>query len=321
MSSQAWSEIQGGVYGNPELSKDARVISRKQTKLYEAVTKATEYNIGKKSGDKVACRLVGRITTLATTALQEWQKLPFGKAPEYTKQITVYRRGFATVWTGSRQDLDRVSVEDKSIESLRDHAARTLNSVVKSIATASQSFAYVPLTASTYNFDTDGSPTGTAAAAFTLWHLRKMLLKANQYNIPPADGQNWWFFGSPRIQDDLLNDVASGGFVDISKYDSSRTSGLLAGEIGKVGSVRIVIDNDVLTDTIGSGSAYGQGFLFGQDAIKEVMVYPMHFRFNGNLGGEFANQAGLAWQMMAGWDAEWNYTSNGQANYIAYTSA
>lgn len=318
MPAQSWSEISSGIYGNPELSKKLRMISRKQTKMYDVVDKATEFNLGKKSGDKVGCRLVGRITTLADSALGEFQKIPFGRAPEYTKQITVYRRGFATVWTGSRADLDRVDVENKTVEALRDQAARTLNKVVYTAMLAGYSHWYVALTASTYGSDTDGSLSGTAATPFGQFHLRKLKLIAMQKAIPPMDGNNWWFIGSPRIADDMLGDAAtgSGSFVDVAKYDPSRVAGILAGEIGKIGNVRIAIDNDILTDTI--NTSYGQGFFCGQETCKEVLVYPMHLRYNGNLGGEFGNQAAIAWQSMSGYDTLWNYGLHGQANYIRY---
>ena len=320
MGSSNWTEIQSGLWGQPELSKKLRMISRKQTKMYEAVDKATEFNLGKKSGDKVAVRLVGRIATLADTALNEYQKLPFGAAPEYTKQITVYRRGFATSWTGSRADLDRADVDNKSIEALRDQAARTLNKVCYDAAVAGRSFCYNALTASTYGFQGTGSPVGLAVSNYNLYHYRKMKLQAKKYNIPPADGQNWFFVGSPQVEDGLFSDTGTNSFVDVSKYDPSRTAGLLAGEIGKLGSVRFVIDNDVIPDNIGTGSVYCSGFLFGQEALKEVMVYPMHLRYNGNLGGEFGNQQAIAWQAMFGIDTIWNYGSHGQANYIHMTS-
>lgn len=318
---QTWSEIEPTVYGNPELSKEARMIARPQTRMYEAVEVASEFQIGKKSGDKVAFRLVGDIPELADTPLLETQKIPFGEAPEYHRTGTVYRRGYATPFTGTREDLDRLNTESQIVKALRNQAAKTKNKVIYDVAVAGRSFCYTATSASTLGFTTNGTPTGTAAAAFSMFHLRKLLLKCNEYNIPAADGTNYWFFGSPKIEDDLLQDTAANSFTSIAKYDPSRVGGLLNGEIGKVGRVRFVIDNHIIANSIGSGSAFGSGFLFGADAIKEIMVYPMHFRVQLNLGGDFGNQKAIGWQSFDGFVVPWNYTAHGQGSIIHYTTA
>lgn len=317
--SQTWSEL-SGAYTNPELSKQARMIAWKQARCYEAVTKASEFNIGKQAGSQLSVRLYGRITTMSDTALNENQKIPFSKASEYTVTATAYRRGLASVWTGTRADLDRLDVENKVIMGLREQGGRTLNKIVYDALVAARSFCYNALTSSTHGFTTTGTPSGAAVSDFSMYHLRKMRLYAKKYNMPMADGQNYWFFGSPRIEDGLMGDVASGGFVDISKYDPSRVAGLLAGEIGKISNTRFVIDNDRIADDIGTGSVYGSGFMVGADAIHEVMVYPMHFRYQPNLGQDFGNQSAIAWQSLSGYKVVWDYTTHGQANYIHYTS-
>lgn len=318
--SSNWTELSSDAFANPELSKQGRMVARKQTKLYEAVEPASEFAIGKKSGDKVQVKIFGRISGTAESALSEFTPIPFGDLPEYSVAIQAYQRGLAVPITGIREDLDRIDVRSAVIKGLTDHAARTLNKVCKDTLTTGQSFTYSALTASTYSFTTNGTPGGSANSAFGMFHLRKMRLEAMKNNMPMADGSNYWFFGSPRIQDDLLGDTGTNAFVDISKYDPAKIQGLLAGEIGTVGNTRIVIDNDQLTDTIGTGAVFGMGFLCGSEAAHEVLVYPMHFRAQSNLGGDFGRQSALCWLSLLGVKSVWSYAAHGQANYIAYTS-
>lgn len=319
--SELWSSIEGSIYGNPELSKQSRLIAMKQMMLIDAVDPAGEFALNKKSGDKVGFRLTGRISDTSETPLGESQKIPFGKPPIYHGTGQVFRYGFAIPWTGQRADLDRLDVENTNIRTLREHAARTINKLIYDVLVAGRSFTYVAKTSSTYAWKDDGSVADAAVADFSLFHLRKMKLMAKKRNIPTADGKNHFLYGSPRMEDGLLNDTGANGFVDVSKYASGGAEGILAGEIGKIAGTRIVIDNDVLPDDIGTGSVYGSGFMLGEEAAKEMMVYPVHFRANMNLGGDFGNQQALAWQCMLGYKSIWNYTSHGQGSIVHYTSS
>lgn len=316
-----WTELGSDSYANPELSKQARMVARKASKLYEIVEPASEFSIGKKSGDKVAVKLFGRISGTAESALSEFTKVPLGDLPEYTVSITATQKGYGLPLTGTRKDLDRIDIESAIIKALQDHAARTMNKICRDALVAGRSFTYVPLTASTYNFTTNGTPSGTAAVAFTLFHLRKMKYEAKKVNMPMFDGSNFALYASARVEDDFHQDVGANGFVDISKYDPSKVNGLLAGEVGKAGNVRVVVDNDQLVNNIGSGSVFGEAFLVGADTLREVLVYPMHFRSQGNLGQDFGRQFATAWLLFSGVSAVWNYTSHGQATYVHFTSA
>lgn len=137
--------------------------------------------------------------------------------------------------------------------------------------------------------------------------------------MPLADGSNYWFFGSPRIESDLLLDVGTNGFVDIAKYDPSRVGGIMNGEIGKAATCRFVIDNDALTDTV--SSVYAMGFMTGAEALREVCVYPFHLRAQRNLGQDFDSQMAMAWVSFLGVKALWNHTTHGIGSIVHYTSA
>lgn len=317
----SWSESESGLFGNPELSKKSRFIATKMMKMYEAVTPADDFFLGKKSGDTIAFRLWGRIPGTAETPLSEFQKVPMVTPPSYEASAIVYRRGVAVPFTKLREDLDRLTTEDVVIHSLQEHSGRTHNKVIYDAAVAGRSFTYVPTSASAATFLATGSVAATAAANYSAFHARGVKLKLTQYNVPFADGENYQAIISPIMYDNILGDVGVNGWVDVKKYASGGADGILNGEVGSYLNVRYAVDNDVLPDGIGSGSAYGSGFFFGYDAIREVPVYPMELLANMNLGGDFGQQKAIAWLSCLTYKTVWVYSTHGQGTVLHYTSA
>lgn len=334
--SQQWTDLSSGTWGNPELSKQQLAVAYKKMRLGDAVTPAKEYALNKQNGDKVAWRILGRIANRATAAINENQKVPFGKPAEYTATATVTRWALGIATTGVRRDVDRINVDEMNIRALRDHMARTHNMRIYNQLYAGRSFAYVAtgtVSSPTNTFTTTGTPSGTAARNFIMYDVRKLARYADAYNIPPFDGENYVMFISPSIKENLLLDTATNGFIDIKKYTSGGAEGALNGEIGMAGGIRFVVDNDAMNQTvttdgatvisegIGSGSAFGSGFFCGADPVKEVVVYPPHFRVQENLSSDFGNQHGVCWQSLMAYCTEKNYTSHGEGTIIHYYTA
>lgn len=317
---QTWSELTAGsaIYTNPELSRKARFISAKQVRCHEAVDSATEFNLGKKSGDRVGFRLVGRLTTLANTALGEGTPVPLDAPPIYEGTGIVYRYARGINWTGTRADLDRLDVQDMNIRTLREHAARTLNKIIYDALIAARSFCYVPTAAGV--FTTNGSPSGTATEGMTLKHLRLLSYNLRKNNVPFFDGESYLFIISEKNRIDLVSDTATNGFVDVAKYASKGNEECLSGEIGTCFNFRFVADNDVLSNDTGTNDL-GEGIICGYEAMKEIMVYPTHFRANMNYGNDFGNQGAICWQGMFGFKSPWNFTTHGDGRICHYTSA
>jgi N4-gp56 family major capsid protein len=316
-----WNEVKPSVFGNEKLSNKLRVIAERKMKCASVVAPAGDLFLGKKAGDSIGLRLMGRISGVGTTPVGETDPVPFSKPPYYYLTAQVKRYARAVAWTGEMQDLDRMDIKDPSTKALTDHYGRTVNALVHAELLAGRSYCYVPLTSSTGNFTTNGTPTGTAGAAMSLWHLQNIARNLSKNNAPPADGDNFLAVISPTFRFNILQDNTTNGFVDVKKYSSGGAEGVLKNEIGKVSGFRLFEDNDVLADGIGTGSAFGSAFIVGHDAIREVPVYPMHLRFNANLGGDFGNQAGIAWQMVCTWKSIWNHTAHGQGGICHVTTA
>lgn len=319
----SWAEVDGTIYGNPELSLDARTTAAKQCKLDELVTPAEDFALGKKSGDSVGYRLFSDITTSATTALGEYQKVPMADVPEYTGTVSVYRRGIAVPWTGFREDLDRIDVESVVVKALAKHSGRTHNSLIATEFIAGRSFTYVAQTASTQTLATDGTVAQTAGANFSAYHARRIANYLTVYNVPPADGDGGYIAAvSPTMFMNLYDDVGVNGFVDVKKYAPGGADGALKGEKGSYMGIRFIVDNSGdISNAIGTASAFGSGFICGADAIKETVVYPMQLLANTNLGGDFGQQKAIAWLSLLAYKTVWNYTSHTQGTTLHYTSA
>ena len=321
MALQNWEVISGTVYGNPKLSSKARLLSPKMTKLMDLVDPSEDFYLGKKSGDSISVRIVGDITTDATTPIGEFTPVPFSKPPVYHVTGYVYRYAMAIAWTGEYEDLDRLNVEDTNIQTMTKHAARTVNTLIYNELVTGRSFTYVCDETTSGSFLATGSVSATADQAFTLFHVQNIAKNLLKYNVPYADGESYIAAISPTLKFDLLKDAATNGFIDVKKYASGGAEGILRNEIGKVGEMRFVCDNADLPDNIGASSLRGSGFVVGWEGVKELMVYPLHFRFNGNLGGDFANQKGMAWQALQGYKTVFNYTAHGQGGVCHITSA
>lgn len=310
----AWTNVQGTVYQNEELSKKLRVRSEVMTKLQSLVTPAEDLALGKKSGDSVALRLVGRISDSGTTSLGEFTPVPYSTIPEYYLTATVSRYARAVAWTGSRQDLDRMDEKDKIIERLTEHHSRTQNTLIYNQLVSGRSFAYRPTGATAGTFNDDGTSAGAPGAAMSLWHCQNVVRELVKRNTPFVDGNNFLACVSPTIKFNIIMDTAAGGFTDVKKYAPGGVEGVFKNEIGSVAGIRFFEDNSGdLTD-----STYGSGFLVGYDAIREVSVYPMHLRYNGNVGDDFANQQAICWQMCLTYKSIWNYTAHGQGGILHF---
>lgn len=325
--SHSWSDIEGGYYGNPELSEQIRFAASKQMRFNDVIDKASDFAIGKKAGDSVAFTLFGPIATTSTTALNEYQKLPMKKLARYEGTAVVYRYGVAVGWTGLREDLDRLDVQTPIIHALKRNAAETENQLQYEAAIAGRSFCYVALGAGStpgthYNWTTNGTPSGTAATKFTAQHARNVARQMSDVNVPTFDGENYVAVIGTGMYFDIFDDIGTNGFVDVKKYASGGAEGVLEGEFGSYFNTRYVRDNHIVKNNIGSGTAYGEGFFFGGESIKEALVSPFELKANLNLGAGFGEQKAIAWTMIKGYKGGmWDYTTHGQGTIVHYTSA
>lgn len=317
----SWSQIDGSVYDNEELSKEARMTPHLLMALEDAVEPSDDLIIGKNSGESVGFRLYGRIDlSSADVALQETERVPSGSIPTFHGTGTVYRRAFAVPYTGTREDLDRLDTQAPIIKALSDHAARVKNKVIRTRAVAGRSFCYVASGASAFDFATNGSPGAQAASQFNIYHARKLKLKMTQYNVPTFDGQNYLVVAPPLFEDGITSETGADSWTEVVKYAPGGAEGALRGEIGKLQRQRFAIDNHILLENIGAGSAYPEALVFGEDAIRELMVYPVHFRVNMNVGDDFGNLKAIAWQSFQDYVVPWNYTLHEDGRICHYTS-
>lgn len=311
-----WKTAGSGYWGNPKLSSKVRMQADYQTRLIDIVDPATEYNIGKKSGDKVAISIYGRITTLGDSALGERQRFPRQNIPRYEVQATVSRRGLAVDWTETRETLFQIDERSPYTKILQENAARTNNKLIRDAVVEGRSYRYTALTANTYSFKTDGTAPTAAAHALNRWHLIELGKLLKQYNVPTFDGETYPFVISAQLEADLLQDVSTNGFVDVAKYAANGAADVMKGEIGKAGPFRFIVDNDQLLN----GSGYGEGFIIGGDGVKEAMVNPLEILMNDNVGGQFGQEKAMAWTSFLGYSVPWNYATHGQGSVLHYES-
>jgi hypothetical protein len=114
-------------------------------------------------------------------------------------------------------------------------------------------------------------------------------------------------------------DTAAGGWQDISKYTVTFAPNIFAGEVGEFYKTRFVEETGFLSNSIGSGSNYGQAVFFGADQVYEAIAVPEEIRVKIPL--DYGRDMGLAWYALLGFQTVWNYNVDTEQHLVYVTSA
>ena len=78
-------------------------------------------------------------------------------------------------------------------------------------------------------------------------------------------------------------------------------------EIGRYYGTRFVEDNNILSNTIGNGSIYGEGVVFGEEAVSEAVALPEELRFEED---DLGRSKKYAWYSILGWKKTWHLATD-----------
>ncbi|KKL79134.1 hypothetical protein LCGC14_2017860, partial [marine sediment metagenome] len=68
---------------------------------------------------------------------------------------------------------------------------------------------------------------------------------------------------------------------------------LFRGEVGHYYKTRFIEETNVLVNTIGSGSVFGEAVFFGADSVREGVAIPEEIRID--IPKDFGRDQGIAW--------------------------
>lgn len=106
----------------------------------------------------------------------------------------------------------------------------------------------------------------TEDASFSAIDIRANIARLKTLNVKAFSGDEWLAIVHPLVVFDLQGDNTAGGFIDLLKY--ANPSGMVNGEVGKVGGARIVETTRVGTSGSVPNVLYNS-YIFGKGGIGQ----------------------------------------------------
>ena len=309
MGQQLWAvNSLGGYLHSDEFSKTIRHRSQPLMKFRQFVD--MDRAIGKNRGDAVLFDKISNITTAGGT-LNETSTIPKRNYTITQGSLTVTEYGNAIPYTLKAQTLAEVSVPDIVRTVLRNDMAKVLDSAAAAQFKTSDLFAIAINTATT-SFDSSGAVSSTATADMSDKTVRDVVDEMKKKLMPRYDGMNYMCIASTN---------AIRGLYDYfeAKAQDIKPDTLFTGEIGRYYGCRFIEETNVLTNTNGSGSAFGEAVFFGADAVREGIVIPEEIRID--IPKDFGRDKGIAWYYLGGFVKTWDFSTDGEGRIIYLTSA
>ena len=308
MGQQIWATNSlGGFLSNSVLSKQIRHATQPMMKFRQFVT--PEAAAGKNRGDKVFFNKISNISTAGGT-LTETSTIPKRNYTIVQSTLSVNEYGNAVPWTLKAQTLADVQVPDLVKTVLKNDMAKVLDSAAAAEFKTSVYKATVVNTATT-TFSTTGTATATALGNMSDKNVRDVIDQMKKLNIPRYDGNNYICIAS-------TNSIR--GLYDFFEPKIAQTSAkpLFNGEIGQYYGCRFIEETNILKNTLGTSSLYGEAVFFGADAVREGIVIPEDIRID--LPKDFGRDQAIAWYYLGGFKIAWDFTNDSETRIIHLTS-
>jgi N4-gp56 family major capsid protein len=309
MGQQLWAvNSLGGYLGNDQLSKQVRHAAQPLMRFRQFVD--AEAGIGKNRGDTLLFNKISNIST-SGGAISETSTIPKTNYVIRQGSLAVTEYGIAVPFTLKAQTLAEVSVPDNIKTVLRNDMAKVLDSQAGSQFKTTK-YKVVCTSGSSSVFTTNGTATATAAASMSDKNFRDIVDQMKKLNIPRYDGSNFVCIASTNSVRGLYD-----YFEQKAQYTTMKP--LANGEIGTYYGCRVIEETNLLSNALGSGSAFGEAVFFGGDAVREGIVIPEEIRVD--MPKDFGRDQGIAWYYMGGFVKTWDFATDGETRIIHVTSA
>lgn len=305
----------GGYLSVPFLTDRIRTVSQPLMRFRQFAEPKDA--VGRKRGDRF---MFDKIKNVATQGgpLVETSPIPQTTFTINQGSVVMTEYGNSVPWTGKLEELSQIGLPPLVEEALRNDLAKTLDAAAAAEFMGTE-FVAVLTDATTTTITTNGTPAGSAGSNLNGTHVRRIVDWMKMRNIPTWDGQSYICVTSIVARSGLFADAAAGGWVDVSKYTPEYARNVVSGEVGTYYGVRFIEETNSLSNSIGTGGAYGQAVFFGADSVYEAVAVPEEIRVK--VSTDYGRDLGLAWYAILGFKRVWDYANDGEQHIVFVTSA
>lgn len=305
----------GGYLSQPYLTQRLRAQAQPQFRFRQFVD--VKESIGKNRGDTWLFDKRGNVASQGTV-LSETNTIPQTQFTVGQGTGVIVEYANSVPYTGKLEALGQIMIEPAVEQALRDDMVKALESAAGAQYVATDFIAVCSSTASVVT-TTNGTATATATADLTAYNVRAIVDFMKKKLIPKYDGQSYICIASTAALSGLFGDTATGGWVDVSKYQVEFAKNIFNGEAGKYYNVRFVEETGYFSNTIGSGATHGAAVFFGADSVYEAVAIPEEIRVKVSV--DFGRDQALAWYFLGGWKTVWSYSGTPAEQHIVYVTS
>lgn len=290
----------GSYLSNQKLSAEMRAQALGMYVWRQFVDKKD--GLGANAGDVITfskrMRIMTQGTTLTETSQMTQQQIKITKG---TCQVSEF--GNKTLYTLKADTLSKFSLKSEYGKSLTDDqvAAIDLN-IYNQFATAKFKAVCTNSGKAHVEIKTNGTATSTATRGISKDNFRGIVDYAKKAHIPRI-GTHYICVGATDFISSLYDDLQS-----VAMYAEPEFR--YKDEAGRYYGARLIEDNVTCDNTAGS-SNYGEGFLFGEEAVCEAMALPEELRYYEEEAGRFKF---LVWLAILGHAKMWDRVSDGASS-------
>lgn len=313
MANFTWTfDAPTGTYKSHELSSKLFQAAVEESVFMDHVMPLSEF--GRKSGETITIKRVAATAEPTSASLTEGIRIPEDQLSLSTKGITVGEIGRAVPFTSLAEDLSTLDLEGTTQKELRRQMTLVLDTMVAAaFRTAKVKYAITGLATSTVT--TNGTFGATSTENMNVFHAEEIRDYLYDTLRCPMIGDSYiGIFRTKGIRG-LKRDP---DFEEWHKYTDPSVK--FNSEIGRIESIRFIETNHAnALRLVGTGSALGEGVVFGEDGV--AMAEAMTPELRTAIPQDFGRARAVAWYGILAFDVIWDTGNAGQARIVHVGSA
>lgn len=305
-----------GTYKNHRLSSRLFMAGVENSIFMDHVSPAEGY--GRNAGETVTLTRVRNVTEPTSADLDETMRIPEDDFQLSVRSITVKELGRSIPFTSLSGDLSKYDLDNPIQRKLKDQMRLVLDTKAAT-AFKEAKVKYAPtgtLATPTNNIAVNGTFGATAARnmqMFDVEQIRDYLF--DDLNADPAENGDYIGIFRTLGLRGIKNDPA---WADWHKYTDPQAK--FNGEVGRIESVRFIESNHAKAlGKVGTGSALGEGVIFGADAV--TMAEAMAPELRAAIPTDFGRLKAVAWYGILELGIIWDTGNKGEAKVVHVGSA